>query len=125
MSTKQAEPTPQDINNAIIEGIQDVKGKKIVLLDLTEISDASVNYFIICQGDSTTQVNAISSSIHRTVKTECHVTPFGKEGAGHGHWVCLDYYHTVVHIFYPETREFYNLEELWDDAKRTDIEDLQ
>lgn len=124
MSTNQVIPTSNEINKAIIEGIQDVKGKKIVVLDLRELPDASVNYFIICEGDSTTQISAIRGSIARQVKTTCKFTPNNTEGVSRGKWVCMDYYGTVVHIFYPETREFYDIEELWSDGKRTDIADL-
>lgn len=125
MNTNQARATAKEINQAIIDGIQDVKGKQIVLLDLRDLPDASVNYFIVCQGDSTTQVNAIGSSVRRNVKTNCNITPINIDGAKQGKWVCMDYYETVVHVFYPETREFYDIEELWSDAKRTDVEDLQ
>ncbi|HHB78659.1 MAG TPA: ribosome silencing factor [Saprospiraceae bacterium] len=124
MSTNQVQATSKEINQAIIEGIQDVKGKKIVLLDLRNLPDASANYFIICEGDSTTQVSAINGSISRKVKTDCKFTPNNTEGVSRGKWICMDYYETVVHIFYPETREFYDLEELWSDAVRTDIEDI-
>ena len=123
MNTNQVKPTIEDINQAIIEGIQDVKGKEIVKLDLVAIQDASVNYFIICQGDSTTQVNAIRASVHQRVKQDCGLMPFNTEGASRGSWVCMDYYETVLHIFHPETRAFYKLEELWSDAKRTDIKE--
>ena len=123
MSINQVKPTVEEINQAIIDGIQDVKGKEIVKLDMTEIQDASVNYFIICQGDSSTQVNAIRSSIFRKVKEICHFSPFNTDGASRSNWICMDYYETVVHIFHPETREFYKIEELWSDAKRTDIKE--
>jgi len=124
LSTNQVQPSIKEINQAIIEGIQDVKGKKIVVLDLKNLPDASVNYFIICEGDSTTQVSAIHGSIFRNVKTNCKFTPNNTEGVARGKWICMDYYETVVHIFYPETREFYDIEELWSDAVRTDIADL-
>jgi len=125
LSTKKAEASVQEINRAIIEGIRDVKGKKIVSLDLRNLPDASVNFFIICQGDSTTQVNAISDSIQKHVKETCFVTPMSTVGTPQGRWVCMDYLDTVVHVFYPEVRAFYDLETLWYDARRTDFEDVE
>jgi len=124
LSSNQVKPTIKEINQAIIEGIQDVKGKKITILDLRKLPDASVNYFIICEGDSTTQVSAIHGSISRKVKTDYKFTPNNTEGVSRGKWICMDYYETVVHIFYPEMRKFYDIEELWSDAERTDIADL-
>lgn len=112
------------INNYIVDSIQDIKGKNIVKLDLRQLDDAPADYFIICEGDSNTQVKAISDNIHRRLKDEMGVFPSFVEGTQRSHWVCLDYFNTVVHVFYHETRSFYELEDLWSDARVTEYETL-
>jgi len=110
------------LNDLIIDCITDIKGKNIVLLDLRDIEDASVDYFILCEGDSTTQVRGIAGNIERRLRSEAGVHPLHVEGTQHAKWICLDYGETVVHVFYPETRRFYDLEQLWSDAGRIDFE---
>lgn len=112
-----------DLQDLIIDCISDIKGKNIVLLDLRELTDASIDFFIICEGDSTTQVRGIAANIGRRLKAERKLYSGGVEGIDHAKWICMDYFDTVVHIFHPETRQFYELEHLWSDAKRTDIKD--
>ncbi len=108
----------------IIEGIQEKKGKNIVIADLTQIEDTVSNYFIICQGNSTSQVSAIVDSIRDFTIKELHVKPFAIDGLRNAEWVAIDYSDVMVHVFLPETRHFYNLEHLWADAQLTTIEDL-
>jgi len=111
------------INDVIISAIQDIKGKKIVKLDLRRLHDAPTDFFIICEGDSNTQVRAISDNIYRKMKDNFGVSPTHIEGSGNSHWVLVDYFDTVVHIFHPEARAFYELEDLWSDAELTYIEE--
>ena len=113
-----------NINDLIIDAIRDIKGKKIVKLDLTKIEDASANYFIICEGDSTTQVSAIANNIKKRMKEDMNVNTPNIEGMGDSRWVLIDYFDTVVHVFYPETRKFYDLEDLWSDAYFVEYQDL-
>lgn len=108
----------------IVDSIQDVKGKNIVKLDLRNLTDRPTDCFIICEGDSNTQVNAIAERIRRRLKTEFSVSPSHSEGQKNANWVCLDYFDVVVHVFYRETRKFYELEDLWSDAEFTEYEDL-
>lgn len=109
----------------IIDSIQDVKGKKIVKLDLNQLDDSPTDHFIICEGGSTTQLRAIIDNIQKRVKEELKITPAHVEGGGlDARWVLIDYFSIVVHVFYPETREYYNLEDLWKDAEITQIPDL-
>jgi ribosome-associated protein len=117
-------PTTLELNDLIIDSIQDIKGKKIVRLDLTQLPDAPSDYFIICEGDSTTQIKAICDHIQKRVKETYGVFPSFVEGTQNARWICLDYFSTVVHIFYPETRAFYELEELWSDAIFTSYETI-
>jgi len=116
--TKQ--PQLEQLNHAIVEGIRDKKGKKIVQLDLRKL-DGPADFFIICEGDSNTHVKAITDSIHRKVKEELETAPSHTEGSSNSKWVLMDYFNTVVHVFHPETRDFYELEHLWSDAKVTEF----
>ncbi|MBL7898529.1 MAG: ribosome silencing factor [Crocinitomicaceae bacterium] len=109
----------------MVDGLQDVKGKDIVILDLTNLSNAVTDYFIIATGDSSTQVEGMASAVVRKTRKELKERPWHEEGVGNSEWILLDYVNVVVHIFFRETREFYNLEDLWADAKRTEIENLQ
>lgn len=109
---------------AITEGIQDKKGKRIVIADLTEIDDTICNYFIICQGNSPSQVTAIVESIHERARVEAHLKPYAVDGLRNANWVAMDYGEVLVHIFLPEARQFYDLEHLWADAKLNKIPDL-
>ncbi len=105
----------------IIEGIENVKGENITILDLREIDNTPCDYFIICDGNSNTQVNAIAGSIQKSVSKELHEKPWHVEGTEQSVWVLMDYINIVVHIFQKETRAYYNIEDLWGDAKITNI----
>ncbi len=113
-----------DLNLLIVDAIQDIKGKNIIKLDLTSLDEAPARYFIICEGDSSTQVKAISENIGRKLKEKMGVTPNHVEGIEGSRWILVDYFDTVVHVFYPETRAFYDIEELWGDAKMTQYENV-
>jgi ribosome-associated protein len=105
-----------------IQGLLEKKGKNIICLDLTEIDGAVCDYFIISHGDSTTQVSALAESVEETVRIEMSEKPWNSEGQTNATWILLDYSNVVVHVFQRDTREFYNLEELWADAKVRKIE---
>ena len=108
----------------VIEGIQDKKGKGIVVADLTEIDDTICNFFIICQGNSPSQVTALVESIHEKARVEAHAKPFAVDGLRNANWVAMDYGEVLVHVFLPEARQHYDLEHLWADARLTEIADL-
>jgi ribosome-associated protein len=110
--------------DTIVEGMQENKAKDIVVLDLREISNAVCDFFVICSGDSSTQVDGISSSVVRHTRKELSEKPYSVEGKTNREWVLLDYVSVVAHVFYKETRAFYELEDLWADAVRTDIPNL-
>lgn len=110
------------LNDLIIDSISDIKGKNVMKLDLRKVDDRPTEYFIICEGDSTTQVRALSENIKKRVKEETGLHPSTLEGAQGAKWICIDYFTTVVHVFYPETREFYALEQLWSDADVTEYD---
>ena len=105
----------------IIKGIDDVKGENIQLLDLREIENTVCDYFIICSGNSNTQVNAISGSVQKLVSKELKDKPWHIEGQINSEWVLMDYVNVVVHVFQKHVREFYDIESLWGDAKITEI----
>lgn len=121
---KKNERSAAELNQTIIQAIQSVKGKKIILLDLRDLKDTPTDFFIICEGDSSVQVKAIAQKVYTEVKDKMGELPNHIEGKEKALWILVDYFTTVVHIFYPETREFYELEELWSDAKSTIIEAL-
>lgn len=120
----QKDLSVEELNDLIIDCIQDIKGKKIVKLDLRHLEEAPTDFFIICEGDSITQTKAICDNIYRRLKEETGLFPSHYEGQKHAKWLLLDYFETVVHVFHKETRVFYELEDLWGDALFTEYEDL-
>lgn len=107
----------------IVEGIQDIKGKEIIALDLRKIESAICKYFIICTGTSNTHVSSIEGSIRKKVGKEIGENPWHVEGSGSAEWILMDYADIVVHIFQEQTRAFYNIEEFWGDAKCINYKD--
>lgn len=108
----------------IREGIQEKKGKNIVVADLTNIDDTICKYLVICQGNSPSQVSAIVDSVKEFARKGTDSKPSAIDGLKNAEWVAMDYSDVLVHVFLPETRAFYNLEHLWADAKLTQIPDL-
>lgn len=108
----------------ITEGIQEKKGSDIVIADLSGIDGAVAQYFIICQGHSPAQVEAITESVGEFARKQLGEKPINVVGLGNAQWVAMDYADVLVHIFLPETRAFYNLENLWEDATLTHIPNI-
>ena len=108
----------------IVEGIQDKKGKEIVIVDMLKLGNSICDYFVICQGNSPTQVSAITDSIEDTVRVNCKKKPYSIDGLRNSQWVAMDYGDILVHIFLPDVRKFYDIEHLWADATLTEIPDL-
>ncbi|WP_299361098.1 ribosome silencing factor [Winogradskyella sp.] len=106
----------------IIGGIEEVKGKEITILDLRDIENTVCDYFIVCEGTSNTQVNAIVNSIQKQVSKTTKDKPWHVEGKDNAEWVLMDYVNVVVHIFQKHIRDYYDIESLWGDAKMTQIE---
>jgi ribosome-associated protein len=111
------------IIKAIIQAIQEKKGEKIISLDLRKIPEAVADFFIVCEGGSTTQVRAIADFIEKDVKDVCDELPYMHEGRQALQWVVIDYINVVVHIMLPESRRFYKLEEMWNDAVLEELAD--
>ena len=106
---------PQIVRSAI-EGVSDIKGENLVLLDLRGLDNAVCDFFIVAEAQSTTQVNAMADAVHKRVREEANDKPWHVEGAQQSEWVLMDYVSTVVHLFQREARMFYDLEGLWADA---------
>lgn len=111
------------LQSMIIEGIRDRKGKKITVVDLEGIDTSSASRFIICEGTSTMQVSAIADSVREYLLENGGIKPYNYDGYRNSQWIVIDYGDTFVHIFLPEERQRYNLEELWSDAVITELPD--
>ncbi len=116
--------TPKDkqttnLINAIIEGIQKVKGLNILLMDLRNTGNTECSYFVICDGTSTTQTESIARSVEDTVKELTGDSAWHTDGYQNAQWILLDYTNIMVHVFQKEIRDIYKIEELWADAQIT------
>lgn len=122
--TKQDIEKQQQLRDAVILAIQDRKGKSITDIDLGEIESAPAREFIVCQGNSTSQVSAIADNIRENVQKTTGQKPYNYDGYSNSQWIVIDYGSLFVHVFLPDTRTYYNIEDLWNDAKITEIPDL-
>ena len=107
----------------IIDAIQEIKGMKIISLDLRKIESAICKYFVICTGTSNTHTSAIEANIKKVISKELGEKPSHIEGNTIGEWILMDYFDVIVHIFQEKTRTFYNIEDLWGDAEVTTYKD--
>ena len=113
--------TEDSLISNIVYGIENVKGLDVSILDLRDIENTVCRYFVVCTGSSNTHVNAIVSAIKKSVSKELKEKPFHTEGNENAEWVLIDYINVVVHVFQKQIREYYNIEELWGDAKTTKV----
>lgn len=113
-----------EMTAAVIEAIQDKKGKDITLIDLSEIETSSAPEFIIATGNSTSQVASIADNIREELLKKLGVKPYNYDGYRNSQWIVIDYGNVMIHIFLPDVREHYNLESLWCDGKITEIPNL-
>ena len=121
--TKETKKYTQQLLETIVDGMQEVKAHDIVTLDLREIPNAIADYYVVCHGESSTQVDSIAKSIERETAKELQEKPYRTEGMQNSTWILVDYISIIVHVFYKETRDFYDIEGLWADAIITNIED--
>jgi ribosome-associated protein len=110
------------LTEAVIRGLQDRKAKDIKLMDLRGISSAVSDFFIVCHGESSTQVEGLARNVEQEVEKETGEIPAHIEGTKNAQWVLIDYISVVVHIFQPEQRSYYGIERLWADAEIRDID---
>lgn len=113
--------TAEALSKIIIKGMEEKKATDIVVMDLRKIKNTVTDFFVICSGNSDTQVEAISKSIEEEVHKAGDTPAWRVEGKSNGQWILMDYVNVVAHIFLKDKREFYGLEELWGDAKTTQI----
>ena len=106
----------------IVDAIQDTKGEDIKILDLTKIENSVADHFVICSGNSNTQVSYIDGNVEKKVRNELQDRPWHVEGSENAMWVLVDYISVVVHVFQKHIREYYDIEELWGDAKVITVE---
>lgn len=113
----------EQLVNAIVEGMKEKKGGGIVTIYIGDLEGAICKYFVICQGGSPAQVEAITDSVEETARKATGEKPSHMVGMENARWVAMDYIDVMAHIFMPEEREFYNLEGLWEDGKAVRISD--
>ncbi len=116
----QNQPSSKDLVLVAVNAVVEKKGEDLAVLDLTGISPIA-DYFLICSGTNSRQVRTIADEVERKVKDLCGIAPKSTEGLSDSNWVLMDYVDFVVHIFMPETRDFYSLERLWADAGRLEV----
>ncbi len=122
-TSKSPTKSQSEFLSLIIDSITDIKGKNIVQLDMRHLPDAPANYFIICEGESSTQIKAIAGNVQRRAKEEA-AQQAHSEGQIGARWVLVDFFDVVVHIFDKDTRRYYELEDLWSDAKCTEYKNI-
>lgn len=114
----------KSLANSVVAACQDKKARNIVIVDMTELPGTICQYFVICEGNTPTQVGAIADEIVDSLKKKKKERPITIDGLREGRWVGIDYGTVIVHVFLPELREFYNIEHLWADAKLESIPDI-
>lgn len=120
-SPRSLNKTNPDLQDVVIDAITDRKGQYITIVDMSTIEAAPLSKFIIAQGSSKTNVEAIADRIRERVASDLNVKPYHYAGYATSEWIILDYGHILVHIFLPEARERFRLEELWSDAIITNL----
>ena len=115
--------TPKEIAMLAAKALDSKKGADIKVMEVTELTSLA-DYFVICTGGSTTQINALCDAVEEKLETEGGEKPLHREGHRGGIWVLLDYGCVVVHVFINEARDFYSLERLWNDGKPVDLSEV-
>lgn len=121
MQKKGNNITPVQLKDAIVSSIADKKGKNIVCLNMEKLPNSICDFFIICEGTSSVQVHAIARAVEEGVHKLTGEHAYHSEGYENAEWILQDYIDVVVHIFQPQVRIFYNLEELWGDAEPEEV----
>lgn len=124
VNTEIKEISDTELRNRIIDAIQDKKGRGITLMDLSGIESAPTREFIICEGRTPQQVAAIADNVRDQLLEQVRVKPYNYDGYRNARWIVVDYGSVMVHVFVPDDRTLYSLEELWSDAVVTEIPDL-
>ena len=123
--TKDLEIDSKQLVDAIVSSMEDKKGLEIVYIDFSNVANTIARYFVICHGTSNIQVASLADGVIDGVRETLGSKPWNNEGYENAEWILLDYADVVVHIFQENSRDFYNLEDLWADMKITRIESKQ
>lgn len=118
---ENAVPDSKTLVDLVIEGIQKIKGQDIAILDVSKLTTLT-DYFVICSGNSDTQIKAIADSVEDEIRENTGEKAWKKEGLQARSWIILDFINIVVHVMSKEKRDFYNIERMWNDAEVTYIE---
>lgn len=113
--------TAEELSKVIVRGMEEKKASDIVVMDLRDVKNSFTDFFVICSGNSDTQIEAIFDSVESEVIKNSQEKPWRSEGRANNQWILIDYVNVVAHIFLKDQRSFYGLEELWGDAKITRI----
>lgn len=114
---KSNEFTAEQIRDFVVRGMLEKKAQDIVVMDLRNVKNAICDYFVLCSGNSDTQIDAIATSVEEEVYKASRQDPWHKEGKLNREWILLDYVDVVAHVFKKDRRSFYDLEQLWGDAE--------
>ncbi|MDZ7899699.1 MAG: ribosome silencing factor [Arcicella sp.] len=117
------ELSSEELSQLVVKGMQEKKANNIVVMDLRKVKNAFTDFFVVCSGNSDTQVDAIAESVDKEVWEVTRNNPRSMEGKANHEWILVDYYDVIVHVFKKDRREFYKLEELWGDAEFTYVEE--
>lgn len=117
VATKKENLFTGDISELIVQALLEKGGVDVTIIDLKKINHVYFDKFILVTGTSRTHVETLCDYVQELTKREADVKPTAVEGLANGEWVLLDYFDTIVHIFQPEARTFYQLETLWNDAE--------
>lgn len=120
---QQHSDSAQQLAEVIVKGVQEKKGRGIVLLDMRKLHDAICDYMIIAEANTPTQLQAIEESVSDFTRDQLGERPLYKHD-GDGSWIALDYISVIIHLMTPEMREYYKIEQLWEDAGMERIPDL-
>ncbi len=107
----------KQLSEAVAQGMLEKKASDVIILDLRKVKSAVTDFFVICSGNSDTQVDAITDSIEQEVYKQLGQNPWHKEGKENKEWILLDYVDVVAHVFKKDRRQFFALEDLWGDAE--------
>lgn len=122
MKVKRVDLSSEELSQVIIHGMQEKKATDILLLDLRKINNTITDFFVICSGNSDTQIDAIATSVDEEVYKVSGQSPWHKEGLQNKEWILLDFVNVVVHVFNKEKRAFFDIESLWGDAEISTID---
>lgn len=115
----------ENLANIAIDAIQEKIGKDVVLIDFDGVKGSLFDYYVICTANSPSHADALAEKIEEDISKKLHIHPYKREGLQNCQWILLDYFDVIIHIFLQETREFYNIESMWNDVKQIHFEDKE